>query len=67
MTEICVRFCRNLDLLERFSDKSAISNLTEIFPVGEALAHADIWTCEKTERRMDGWMDGHDEANRRSL
>jgi len=61
MTEICVRFCRSLDLLERFADKSAIWNFTEILPMGEALTHADIrmnmWKEEETVGRTDGRMD----------
>jgi hypothetical protein len=52
---------------------SAISNFTEICPVGTELIHADRLTDRRigrqtgrqTDRQTDGWTDRHDEANRR--
>jgi hypothetical protein len=51
---ILVRFYRNLNLLDRFSKNSQMSNCTKIRPVGADLFHVDI--------RTDGETDRHDEA-----
>ena len=57
----------NLDLFERFSKNTQISEFLKPRSLGAELFHADGQTDGRKDRQTDGKTDRHDDANSRFL